>query len=655
MRAIALPRNLGDNIHPGRLTKFAREGAVAPVNLLSDFDKRRRLASLAAQMLELEMTLTDSAIALFERLTGQLFTRSRNRQDRSWSACKTQARRLIRLFGGAIDAMVRAREQDRDPFDVLDEAIDWDRLVASREESAALGDLATRDPLSLAANRYAQLRRYAPVFLETFDFNTPASGQSLQGAVALLKEFNRTGKRKLPAIVPMPFPSKHWRATILHNGEPQRRTYETGVVATLRDRLRAGDVWVTGTRDYRRFDAYLLPRDEAQRIVGDSALDTDARAWLEDRRDRLREVGAKLSAGRLEGVRVENGRLKITPYDTVTPRAGERLDRTVDALMPRIRITDLLWDVNARTGFLDAFTDLRSGRAPRHCPRRRDQPRFGTHGTGVEGCEPCSTLVGQRLVSASQNLRRRLGADHRRPPRAAVCEGVGQRHQDIVGRTVLCVRTQSRGDQRQVRTRPRYQDLLLPVGALRTVPFQRDRGHRGRGAFRARRVGGQRSPVRPARAPCRYRRGLGPRLRPVSPARPLARASSARLPRSPTGLFRKTPAVEGARSHHGQADPNEDVALEHWNDALRLTASIKTMSVKPSAMLRKLGAYRQQNRLYLALGEIGRIERTLRDPDPCRARPPARHAHRQPARGTAVPQPAEDPQWRTHVRDAGGG
>ena len=83
----------------------------------------------------------------------------------------------------------------------------------------------------------------------------------------LLKELNRTGKRKLPDIVPMPFPSKHWRATILHNGEPQRRTYETAVVATLRDRL--GDVWVTGSRDYRRFDAYLLP--QTKRNAGGSS------------------------------------------------------------------------------------------------------------------------------------------------------------------------------------------------------------------------------------------------------------------------------------------------------------------------------------------------------------------------------------------------
>ena len=140
VRAIALPRHLGDNIHPARRAQFGREGAVAPVNLLSDFGKRRRIASLAAQMLELETTLTDAAIALCERLTGRLFTRSRNSQDRSWSASKTQAGRLIRLFGGAIDAMVRAREYDRDPFDVLDEEIGWGKARAG-----ALGDQVALD------------------------------------------------------------------------------------------------------------------------------------------------------------------------------------------------------------------------------------------------------------------------------------------------------------------------------------------------------------------------------------------------------------------------------------------------------------------------------------------------------------------------------
>ena len=189
-----------------------------PTPLVAWLAEQIKGALSGAGPLRLQGTLTDAAIALFERLTGRLLTRSRNNQDRSWSASKTQAGRLIRLFGGAIDAMVRAREDDRDPFDVLDEEIGWDRL-----EIAALGDLATQDPLSLATQRYAQLRRFAPAFLDAFEFDAPAAGHDLQAAVTLLRELNRTGKRTLPDIVPMPFPSQHWRAVILHNATPQRR------------------------------------------------------------------------------------------------------------------------------------------------------------------------------------------------------------------------------------------------------------------------------------------------------------------------------------------------------------------------------------------------------------------------------------------------
>ena len=170
----------------------------------------------------------------------------------------------------------------------------------------------------------------------------------------------------VPDIVPMPFASRQWRALVADNAKTARRTYETAVVATLRDRLRAGDAWVEGSRDYRRFDAYLPPAHDAERVFAESGIETDAGVWLARRREwlheRLGEVGAKLARGQLEGVRLENARVRITPHDAVTPPAAERLDRAIDALMPRIRIPDLLWEVNSRTGFLDAFTDLRSGR-----------------------------------------------------------------------------------------------------------------------------------------------------------------------------------------------------------------------------------------------------------------------------------------------------
>jgi len=49
----------------------------------------------------------------------------------------------------------------------------------------------------------------------------------------------------------------------------------------------------------------------------------------------------------------------------------------------------------------------------------------------------------------------------------------------------------------------------------------------------------------------------------------------------------------------------------HWDETLRLSTSIKQGTVTASLMLRKLGSYPRQNGLAVALRELGRIERTL--------------------------------------------
>ena len=56
---------------------------------------------------------------------------------------------------------------------------------------------------------------------------------------------------------------------------------------------------------------------------------------------------------------------------------------------------------------------------------------------------------------------------------------------------------------------------------------------------------------------------------------------------------------------------SQKLIRDHWEEILRLAASIKQGTVSASLMLRKLGAYPRQNGLAVALRELGRIERTL--------------------------------------------
>ncbi len=170
VRALGLPADPGQDIHPVRLTKFAREGAVAPAHLLSDFGERRRIATLAAQMAEMNVVLTDASIAVFERLTGQLFTRSKRKQDKSWQVSQSQVGRLMRLFSGTLEAISKAHETGEDPYEMLEEAVGWERLLNSRAEIEDIANMATEDPLLLASKRYVQLRRFAPAFREAFAF-----------------------------------------------------------------------------------------------------------------------------------------------------------------------------------------------------------------------------------------------------------------------------------------------------------------------------------------------------------------------------------------------------------------------------------------------------------------------------------------------------
>jgi hypothetical protein len=113
---------------------------------------------------------------------------------------------------------------------------------------------------------------------------------ALARAVAIMRDLHFGHLRKLPAGTPVGFIRQAWRRAI-GTGIPDRRIYELCVLVELRDRLRAGDMWVEGSRRYRAVEQQLIPAPvfANMRAAGPlpiPAPDT-ADIWLAERRARL--------------------------------------------------------------------------------------------------------------------------------------------------------------------------------------------------------------------------------------------------------------------------------------------------------------------------------------------------------------------------------
>ena len=355
---------MAGRIHESRFRQLIREGRISDAHQIARYAALRRRAILVASVIDLEAGLTDAALDMADKLIGGLFARARKGRERRYVARTRNIGRLMRLFHDTIVALAAAQSSERDAFAVVDETIGWARLLVAQAEVRELADLAGEDLLQGAADRYRTLRKFVPDLLDALEFTAARPHDPILAAIRLLRDLNHAGKRDIPADAPMPF-RKEWKRLISEPGRPNRRLYETAVFATLRDKLRAGDVWVGGSSNYRRFDSYLLPPAAVPAIAAALGLPATADEWLARRGEeldrRLKRFARRLRRGQLEGVALHDGRLHVAPVKATTPPEAEALAAAIDAMLPPVRITELLHEVSRRTGFSAAFTNLRTG------------------------------------------------------------------------------------------------------------------------------------------------------------------------------------------------------------------------------------------------------------------------------------------------------
>jgi len=268
-------------------------------------------------------------------------------------------------------AVTAARQQGAVPYQAIEAVVNWQRLIETVESGEKV-NAAPLDVFHHVLKGYPRVRAYAPRLLAAFTFHAEGKAAPLVQALNLLREVYVASKRTLPERVPLGFVRRKWAPQVVRNGELNRQAYELCVLDELRLALRAGDMWVTGSRKHKALDAYLLPRGTWQRRCSELSLDlpeTFEAFWAATEArlsGQLREVKALLARGELSSVTIQRGKLRIAKVIRAVPDEVEPLERRLSGRIPRGKITDLLLEVNVWTRFTGAFLNLHSSKRHDH-------------------------------------------------------------------------------------------------------------------------------------------------------------------------------------------------------------------------------------------------------------------------------------------------
>ncbi|XMA23507.1 Tn3 family transposase (plasmid) [Bacillus bombysepticus] len=147
----------------------------------------------------------------------------------------------------------------------------------------------------------------------------------------------------------------------------------SGVFSELCNHLRSGDMWVVGSKQYKDFEEYLLPpekwcelRDKSQIPL---AISTNMDQYLQERyklmEKQFSKVNHLIKNQLLEDVAIYAEKIQVTPLKKMIPNEVTDLTRLIYNVLPRIKLTELLVEVDSWTNFSKHFVHLHAQSEPK--------------------------------------------------------------------------------------------------------------------------------------------------------------------------------------------------------------------------------------------------------------------------------------------------
>lgn len=628
IKEINLPKDIGKDIHQNRLLKIAREGRQMTPQHLRDFEESRRYATLVAILLETKASIIDEIIEMNDKIIGSLFRYAKNTQTQKMQDSGKSMGEQLGIFFKVGSALLDAKETGEDPFDAVESVISWDALAQSISEAKNLTAKQNFDSLYFISDKYFTIKKYGGEFLKELELRSAPVAEDILKAVGILIDLYEGKIKKLPEKIPSGFIRKRWEELVFTENGIDRKFYELCIFSELKNHLRSGDLWVQGSRQYKDFEDYLIPagrfvemKDENQ-VPLDVAL--NAEEFLSERMEllsnKIQIVCKLIENNELPESSIINDRIKIKPLENTVPEEVEVLAKKIYSLLPLIKITDLLKEVDQWTGFTDQFIHLKSGNkasdknllltvilsdAINLGLRKMSEASPGTSYAklswlqawhirdetyssalaeiiNVQSTHPFSFYWGEGKTSSSDGQRFATGSYAQRTGNINPKYGSSPGVQFYTHISDQYAPFHTKVINVGVRDATYVLDgLLYHESDVQIEEHYTDTSGFTDHVFALMQLLGFK---------------FAPRIRDLNDKKLF-------IPEASTGY--------SALSEHIGGTINSKKIIQNWNEILRLATSIKNGTVTASLIVKKIGSYPRQNGLAVALRELGKIERTL--------------------------------------------
>ena len=606
-----------ETVPPHRIARLRRQGERYFTDGLRDISGDRRLAICAVCAVEWRGAIADAVVETHDRIVGQTFRSAQRRSDARIQDSRTVLRDTLASFRTLGAALLEAKGDGAPLEEAVAAAGGWQKLEGVVAAAEQLSDTMSADPLAHVVQGWPRFRRYAPRMLRALDIQASGAGEPILAALraigAASRDMPRTFLRR----------NSRWHQHINARPAGDRRLGEVAALFHMRDAFRSGDIWLAHSRRYGDVKRALAPI-EAAHATARLAVPFEAREWLAERKAGLVEgldhLADAAHRGRIPGGAIENGELRIGRPATAVSEDVDELVLGLYSRLPEVRITDILLEADAATGFTDAFTHLRTGAL---CQDRIgllnvllaeglnlglskmaeasnthdffQLSRLSSWHIESEAIDRALTMVieaqaqlpmarrwglgltdssdGQFFPAARQGEAMNLvNARYGSEPGLKAYTHVSDRFGPFATQTIPAT----------VNEAPYILDGLLMTRAGRRIREQ----YADSGGFT--------DHVFAVTSLLGYR--FIPRIRDL-PSKRLHVFEPRRVPKPLMGLT-------GNKIR-------EDVIVRNWPDILRVAATLASGVLPPSQLLRKSAAYPRQHELAVTLREIGRVERTL--------------------------------------------